>query len=192
MLEHEKQRRRCMSKAVEDLRHEHEAILSALRILDGITALLKKGAAVEVGDLLGFVGFFTEFADKCHHGKEEGILFPALSRAGIPQKGGSIEVMLAEHAQGRELIKTMKSAVEKTPDFPIFTQAAGEYSNLMRNHIRKENTVLFPAVENALTGPQLEHIYESFEEHEEKVIGQGRHEQLRDLLKGLQRKYAAP
>jgi hemerythrin-like domain-containing protein len=180
-----------MSKAIEDLRHEHEAILSALTILDGITARLEKGTAVEADDLLGFIGFLTEFADKCHHGKEEGILFPALAKAGIPQKGGPIGMMLAEHAQGRELIRTMKGAVGKTPEFPKFAQAAAEYSNLLRNHIRKENTALFSAAENVLTASQLEKIFESFEEHEEKVIGHGRHEQLHELLKGLRSKYTA-
>ena len=181
-----------MSKAIEDLSHEHEAVISALAILDGITALLNNGATVEVDDLLGFIGFLTEFADKCHHGKEEGILFPALSRAGIPQKGGPIGMLLAEHAQGRDLIRTMKGAVGKTPDFPKFARAAAEYSSLLRSHVTKENNALFPAAEKALTTSQLENIHQSFEEHEEKVIGHGRHEQLHALFDGLRRKYASP
>jgi hemerythrin-like domain-containing protein len=36
------------------------------------------------------MGFLKEFADKRHHGKEEGILFPALVEADIPEKGGHI------------------------------------------------------------------------------------------------------
>jgi hypothetical protein len=35
----------------------------------------------------------------------------------------------------------------------------------------------------------LEKLYEEFEEHEEKVIGQGRHAELHAMLKSLQEKY---
>jgi hemerythrin-like domain-containing protein len=32
--------------------------------------------------------FLTVFVDKCHHGKEEEFLFPALEAAGIAREGG--------------------------------------------------------------------------------------------------------
>ncbi len=62
-------------------------------------------------------------------------------------------------------------------------------SDLLRNHIQKENNVLFPMAEKLLPPAQLEKLYESFEEHEEKVIGQGRHEELHGILNGLKQKY---
>jgi hemerythrin-like domain-containing protein len=34
--------------------------------------------------------FLKEFADRCHHGKEEDFLFPALEKAGIKKEGGPI------------------------------------------------------------------------------------------------------
>jgi hypothetical protein len=43
--------------------------------------------------------------------------------------------------------------------------------------------------EKVLTGSQLDTLYEGFEEHEEKVIGHGRHEELHAMLKNLQEKY---
>ncbi len=44
-------------------------------------------------------------------------------------------------------------------------------------------------VARVLTETQLEKLYKGFEEHEEKVIGQGRHEELHAMLKSLQEKY---
>jgi hemerythrin-like domain-containing protein len=178
-----------MSKAIEDLIHEHEAILSSLGILDQITADANGGSTPDRLDLGSFVGFLREFADKCHHGKEEGLLFPALSKAGIPEKGGPIEVMLSEHEQGRRFIRQMDLAIASGPDHRGFAEASRNYSSLLRNHIQKENNVLFPMAEATLDQARLERLYESFEEHEERVIGHGRHEELHQVLEDLKAKY---
>jgi hemerythrin-like domain-containing protein len=71
-----------MSRAIDDLKHEHEAILSALKILSSITQNLKTQKTVSSLDIVSFIGFLKEFADKCHHGKEEGLLFPAMEKVG--------------------------------------------------------------------------------------------------------------
>ncbi len=178
-----------MSKAIEDLKHEHEAILSALAILDKIAESIDRGSAPGKTDLRNFIGFLKEFADKCHHGKEEGMLFPALVKAGIPERGGPIGVMLSEHVQGRNLIAQMEASIVSAVDQRAFATAAKQYSSLLQDHIRKENNVLFPMAEKTLDGAVLEKLYGSFEEHEEKVIGQGRHEELHKILKELKAKY---
>ncbi len=178
-----------MSKAIADLMNEHEAILSAIHILERMIATIEKATSVETKGIHDFIGFLKEFADKCHHGKEEGLLFPAMIGAGVPDKGGPIGVMLAEHAQGRKLIRDMEESISTDVDRMKLAQAAREYANLLRNHIQKENNVLFPMAERVLTETQLEKLYKGFEEHEEKVIGQGRHEELHAMLKSLQEKY---
>src|SRR3972149_5499350 len=156
-----------MSKAIDDLKHEHEAILSALKILDKIRTDIGKGSTPPKIDLSNFIGFLKEFADKCHHGKEEGMLFPALVAAGIPQHAGPIAVMLAEHLQGRDYIREMDLAIASEPDYVTFAYAARNYSGLLQNHIQKENNVLFPMAEDTLEESKLEQLFESFEEHEE-------------------------
>ncbi|HEX7621661.1 MAG TPA: hemerythrin domain-containing protein [Anaerolineales bacterium] len=178
-----------MSKAIADLMNEHEAILSAIQILGSMVATMEKTTSVDTKDIYNFIGFLKEFADKCHHGKEEGLLFPAMIAAGVLDKGGPISVMLVEHAQGRKLIRDMEESISTNVDRMKLAQAAKEYANLLRNHIQKENMVLFPMAENVLTETQLEKLYQGFEEHEEKVIGQGRHEELHAMLKSLQEKY---
>jgi hemerythrin-like domain-containing protein len=178
-----------MSKAIDQLRHDHDAILSALKILDKIAAEIDKGSKPGKADLASFIGFLKEFADTCHHGKEEGILFPALAKAGIPEKGGPIGVMLSEHVQGRDSIKTMESSLSPSVDYKSFAAAAKEYIAMLRSHIDKENNVLFPMAEQVLDGPRLEGLAVSFDEHEEKVIGHGRHEELHQMLKDLKARY---
>jgi hemerythrin-like domain-containing protein len=180
-----------MSKAIDDLKNEHEAILSAIQILERMLVAMEKSTSVDTQDMQDFIGFLKEFADKCHHGKEEGLLFPALIQAGVPEEGGPIGVMKADHAQGRKFIRDMEAALSPELDREKLAQAARGYAALLRNHIQKENMYLFPTAEKVLTEAQLEKLYEGFEEHEEKVIGQGRHEELHAMLKSLQEKYPA-
>ncbi len=178
-----------MSKAIDDLRHEHEVILSALGILDAMLDRLGGANPPSADDLHAFLGFLKEFADKCHHGKEEGILFPALTEAGLPSQGGPVGVMLHEHVEGRELIQQMEKAVNGKVDAVAFAGAARGYAELLRAHIAKENDVLFPMAEQMLPADQMAQIKARFVEHEETVIGHGRHEELHRLLKELKQQY---
>jgi hemerythrin-like domain-containing protein len=178
-----------MSQAIDDLLHEHEAILAALEILEAMVARMESGVAAEPQHLAGFVGFLQEFADKCHHGKEEGLLFPALVAAGVPERGDPIGVMLAEHVQGRGHIQEMLASLGAATDEPRFAGAARAYAALLRAHIEKENGVLFVMAERLLSAATLDLLYEGFERHEEQVIGHGRHEELHGLLEDLHRRY---
>ena len=179
-----------MSKAIADLMTDHEAILSAIQILDRMIPVIEKAPAVEPKDIQDFIGFLKEFADKCHHGKEEGLLFPAMVQAGIPGQGGPIGVMLAEHARGRQFIRDMEAALADNLDRVRLAAAARGYASLLRAHIQKENGMLFPMAERVLTGAQLDVLYEGFEKHEEQVIGHGRHAELHAMLERLQEKYS--
>jgi hemerythrin-like domain-containing protein len=179
-----------MSKATADLMQDHEAILSALRILERMIAP-DRVARTDIRDVHALIGFLKEFADKCHHGKEEELLFPALAMAGVPERDGPIEIMLSDHSRGRKLIGEMEVALTSKPDLARFTWSAQEYVSLLRNHIQKENERLFPLADQLLTEDQLETLYTGFEEHEEKVIGPGRHEELQALLESLDAKYPA-
>ncbi len=91
-----------MSKAIDDLKHEHNAILFAPRILEGMNRELATMESIDVIDVSDFLAFLKEFADKCHHGKEEGFLFPALIKSGLREQQAPVAVLLAEHAKGRE------------------------------------------------------------------------------------------
>ncbi len=180
-----------MSRAIEDLLHEHEAIVFALNILANMAMKLKSPSQVDPADLTAFIGFLKEFADKCHHGKEEGLLFPALAAADVQQAGAPLAGLLREHEEGREWISAMSAAIDPVLNPAAFIRAAQGYTELLRSHIEKENHVLFPMAERLLSPDRLESLYEAFEEHESKVIGQGRHEELHALLKSLRSKYVA-
>lgn len=179
-----------MKYASKDLINEHEGVLFALKILEKMAKNLQGQNDVEVKDIADIIKFFQLFADKCHHGKEEGLMFPAMERVGVPNEGGPIGQMLLEHNQGRKHIKDMEASIENgVLQASSFVNAATGYIELMRAHIEKENTVLFPLGDKLLPKDEQERLLEEFEEFEERVMGKGTHEKLHKLLHDFETKY---
>jgi len=170
-----------MGKATQDLRKEHDAILYVLRILD---KMMESGSG-DAENLLRYYGevvyFLKIFADKCHHGKEENYLFKELVDKGIPNEGGPVGVMLHEHTQGRDYIAQMAKSLEEK-NISGFNNAAAQYRDLLRNHIDKENNVLFMMADNVIDEQSQSLMFEKFEQHEETVIGHGVHEKLHAMI----------
>ena len=82
-----------MIYASSDLREEHEGVLAGLKVLENMAA----SDDVSVQDARDLAEFIALFADKCHHGKEEGLMFPAMEKVGIARERGPIGQMLVEH-----------------------------------------------------------------------------------------------
>ena len=175
-----------MKHASEDLRNEHEAILFTLRVMEAVNGRIRAGEPVPREDLAGIVDFLKIFADKCHHGKEEGFFFPALEQAGIPSREGPIAALLEEHRLGRDLLRRMSDALA---DRPAFAGAASDYVELLRRHIEAENTVLFPLADRRLPEEAQRELLARFETFEDEVIGKGRHEELHRQLDEFEKKY---
>lgn len=179
-----------MVYASSDLIEEHEAILFSLTILEKICGLLDEGKDVPVKDLTEMVEFLKLFADKCHHGKEEGFFFPALERVGVPRANGPIGVMLAEHEMGRNFIKGMSNALEnKELKKDDFIRSSRGYIALLRSHIEKESTVLFPMGDTKLSKDEQKELLIAFEDFEDNVIGKGKHEELHEMLHDFEKRY---
>ena len=127
------------------LREEHRVILRALDLLEAAARSLTAGTVLPEVWWLEIIAWLRGFADRNHHAKEETSLFPAMVKAGVPSMGGPIGVMLEEHERGRALIRAMEAAEPAA-------RAAGAraYVPLLREHIDKENGVLFPLADAVL------------------------------------------
>lgn len=179
-----------MQFASEDLKNEHEGILFGLQILEKMIELLQDEEKVEKDDFLEMINFLKLFADKCHHGKEEGFLFPAMEKVGIQNQNGPIGQMLIEHAEGRKYISQMSAAIKtNSVNEKDLIQAVTSYIILLRQHIEKENNILFPMGDKKISGDIQAKLLIAFEEFEEKVMGKGTHEKLHKLLNKMEIKY---
>jgi hemerythrin-like domain-containing protein len=136
------------------LREEHQWILA---VSDALESLLSAEPALDYEAVEQCVTFIRLFADACHHGKEEDLLFPALEACGLPHHAGPIAVMLHEHRLGREAVAIMREALPQARQGNAEARArlvgAGRgYIELIRNHIGKENHVLFDMADSMVLG----------------------------------------
>lgn len=176
------------------LEDEHLVIAKVVGAAPVLADRLEAGQLVDVETLLDVVEFMRIFADKCHHGKEEELLFPALEEVGIKREGGPIGVMLEEHERGREYVRTMKRAMShhragQDPGATGFIREARGYIDLLDQHIDKEDNVLFPMAEKQLAETTQAELAEGFERIEVEKIGAGKHEEFHRMLDHLKGVY---
>ncbi len=179
-------------EAVEILKREHRVIEKGLEVLQVICDRLEKGERVEEKSVESVLEFLQVFADQCHHGKEEGILFPALEARGIPREGGPIGVMLTEHEEGRALRQQMAEASKdlgRLENRQSLIDAARQYIQLLRNHIFKEDHVLFAMAESVLLKEDADRLVEAYQRHEREEMGEGVHELFHNRIHHLRKEF---
>lgn len=174
----------------EQLKEEHQGIQLMLKVLEKICQKLESGERVDAGHLEKILDFIRVFADRCHHGKEEDLLFPEMEKSGVPKERGPIGVMLLEHGKGRNYVKGMTEALagyegNEAGAAPRFAENARSYIDLLNQHIEKENNILFPWGERVLSEEQKKGLLEDFEKLERERIGAGKHEEFHQLLHHL-------
>jgi len=142
-----------MPELCESLITEHEVIERVLYAMEHEAAKIDDGAAVERYFFTEAIAFAREFADGVHHHKEEIILFPRMVAAGLPKEGGPIAVMLEEHDEGRAHIRAITEALDPAIEGDanarrtLIAETRG-YVHLLRAHIQRENSILFPMAEH--------------------------------------------
>jgi hemerythrin-like domain-containing protein len=165
--------------ATADLRHDHEVILRALAVLERLGERLAAGQPVPDGVLAELVSLIRTFADRCHHGKEEAHLFPAMRRKGA---GGALAVFEEEHETGRRELRILSG------DAPAGEHAAAarRYVGLLRDHIERENAVLFPLADSLFRADEHAELARAYARVEGDVVGPAGHGPLVAALSRLE------
>lgn len=181
-------------KSTNELKNEHKGIQLMLRVLEKVSESYGRGEEVDHEHIKGILEFLTVFVDRCHHGKEEDFLFPAMEAAGVPREGGPIGVMLSEHEEGRKIVGRLKDALGRhdSGDGNAVTEiqtAIGDYVTLLTQHIEKENSVLFEMADKKLGADKDAKMVESFQKLELGRVGVGKHEEYHALLDRLRETY---
>lgn len=182
-------------QATKQLKEEHKAVKQALKILDKICKKLSKGEKVDPKHLDNLLDFLRTFVDKCHHGKEEGVLFPAMEKAGVPNEDGPIGMMLIEHDMGRGFIRGMAEGIEKYGKGEVkaakeIVKNTRDYTVLLNDHIDKEDNILYMIADMHLPPDDQKDLLKEFDKIEEEKVGEGKHEQFHKMLNELKISYS--
>ena len=136
-------------KLTETLSSEHRVIEQAILALEAAADLIDGGGQVRPGFIQDACGFIAGFADGYHHAKEERVLFEAMARHGMSTESGPIAMMLYEHDEGRRLTAGLRDAAQRlaagdASASGVVADYARAYGELLRQHIFKEDNILFP------------------------------------------------
>jgi len=155
---------------------EHQLILRMIALVERNTALLEAGHFRDWQFYLDAVDFIRNYADRFHHAKEEDVLFVELVKNGMPEKRSPIEAMHIEHEQGRAHVRAIEAATKQAlageaDREAIIVEHAKAYAALLRGHIEKEDTILYPLSERVLHADVRERMLVAYAEAEAKTPG---------------------
>jgi len=178
-----------MTTATQNLENDHVHILRLIEVMERIT----ESADPDAEHLELIVKVIREFADGLHHAKEEQLLFPLMVQKGFSNESGPVAVMLHDHAEGRNYVKGMAENIsryqhgDKTALQGIYNNMLG-YADLLKNHIGKENNVLFRMADKAFTSAEQESLLLDFskvESSQENGRSKNDYVTLIDTLAGI-------
>jgi hemerythrin-like domain-containing protein len=152
-----------MNTATKNLENDHVNILRLIDVMEKMIMV----RSIDTSHFEQTVGLIKGYADGLHHSKEEEFLFPLMVKRGFSLEQGPLAVMLHDHAQGRDYVKGIVKGIKdyKAGDVSalslIYENMQG-YIILLRNHIAKENNVLFRMADNALSENDQQELLKEF------------------------------
>jgi hemerythrin-like domain-containing protein len=147
-------------KCTDLLTQEHKTILRALDVLNHMGRRMEQELPVAAEDVEILLRFLRKFGDDLHQAKEESALFPELMRTSAATQP-ALRQMLFEHDQERSLVEGLEDSLH-TKKGKQFAELAARLCDLLRNHIRKEDHILFDIVERSLSPEQDERVTAEF------------------------------
>src|SRR5262249_52985014 len=127
------------------------------------------------------IHFLGTFVGRFHEAKEEQVLFPALVDHGGDVDAAVLATLRAEHAEGQALLVSLRGAPPRQLAATVRT-----YGTLMRNHLQREGTTLFPVVTSTLSGAEDDAVTAGFATLERAFVGTGAPEALEGLATALE------
>jgi hemerythrin-like domain-containing protein len=152
-----------MTTSTQNLENDHVHIL---RLIDVMEKMIQSSNP-DCADLEAVVYLIRNFADGLHHAKEEKLLFPLMIQKGFSNQQGPIAVMLHDHDEGRGYVKGIADNIESYKNgnanaLSIIFSNMNEYIDLLREHIGKENNVLFRMADNVLSADEQKMLLDQF------------------------------
>jgi hemerythrin-like domain-containing protein len=157
-----------MKNITQILSEEHQTILKVINAALKECTEIENGKALKLEFFKKTIDFIKNYADKFHHAKEEDILFKTMLENAENLHCNPIPVMLHEHDEGREFVKGMEKGISENNKETLIEQTRG-YCILLQNHIYKEDNVLYPMAEEALSDEQKDLVNQKYQEVELKL-----------------------
>ncbi|MFH2069286.1 MAG: hemerythrin domain-containing protein [Candidatus Omnitrophota bacterium] len=172
------------------LMKEHRVIERMIKLMKEESRRIEEKKEADVGFIDKAIDFIRSYADRCHHGKEEGILFRNLLKKSLSaEHKQTIDELIKEHVYGRKMTQSLAEARESYTkgnkealnDIKTFMQTLAEF---YPRHIEKEDKRFFLPVMNYFNKEEQSFMLDEFLEFDQNLV----HEKYKSLIKDMQSK----
>ncbi len=150
------------SQPVQMLVDEHTLIKRLLALIPVIIEEIKE-SGLDQNLILDCTDFIRNYADKYHHAKEEEIMFEY-----VDQNAEIIQVMYTDHHTGRNHVRAIHKALTEKDVESVISHLL-QYRDLLTEHIKKEDEILYPWIERQMTADQIEKMLDRFIAEENRL-----------------------
>jgi hemerythrin-like domain-containing protein len=167
---------------------EHRLIERVIRIMKALVEEMEAGKRAVPDQVGTIIHFIKSYADRCHHGKEEEILFRELSRKPLSAEHKRImDELIEDHRRGRELTLSLFNANQRYrgEDATALSEITRGFRSLIEfypRHIEKEDRHFFIPVMSYFGPEEKEAMIRAGYESDSRLL----HEEFVDLIKGLE------
>jgi len=167
---------------------EHRVIERMLAVLESHLAAMEDTQTVDPGLIDTATDFIRTYADRCHHGKEEDILFSRLAEKSLDDElAEAMQGLIDDHVRGRSMTRSLIAANARYRSGD--RSAIGEIESCIREllefypvHIAKEDRHFFKPCLEYFTDAEKQTMLADFDEFDRALI----HEKYRGIVESLE------
>ena len=169
---------------------EHRLIERMIKVMKNEIEMIRETGKARPEFIDEAVDFIRTYADRCHHGKEEDILFKQLSERKVSDHHKQmVDELLEEHARARALTGNLVAAKERyvAGEAEAFRDIAAVMLTLVDFypvHIEKEDRHFFIPCMEYFSSHEQDVMLEAFWEFDRTLI----HDKYRSVIERFERK----
>lgn len=168
---------------------EHRVIERMIAVLQTHVAEIERTGVADPPLIDTAVDFIRTYADRCHHGKEEDVLFRLLADKPLDASlSAAMADLVADHVHGREVTRRLVDANERyrsgdDASLGTITACLTELTAFYPVHIEKEDRRFFKPCLEQFTRAEKDAMLAEFDEFDRSLI----HERYRSVVEALER-----
>ena len=170
------------------LMREHRLIERMVRLMEEEIRKISETNEVNPDFIDVVIDFLRTYADKCHHGKEEDILFKSLAGKNLSNEHNkTMHELIEEHIYGRRMVSDLLSAKENyvtgnVDSLKDIQKSLKELTELYPMHIEKEDKRFFYPCMEYFTEQEQEAMLQEFWDFDKKII----HEKYQQVIEAVE------
>ncbi|MBK8120840.1 MAG: ATP-binding cassette domain-containing protein [Sulfuritalea sp.] len=180
-------RENSVTEALQIISNEHRSMWQLTVVLDELRKQLGNPRQKPDSDLFNLIlDYIEQYVERVHEPKEEAFLYKAVMER-TSEGNEMIAEFQREHASTPEVVARLRSQLKSlVRDYPAgvaeFQAALEEYISMMRRHILREESDLFPLARKILTDRDWDGINTAFADSEDPLFGERVRAEFRSLM----------